>query len=108
LSPGQSMTLELPANYAGNIQSQVQGQAGAAPTLFEFATGNGQGSNTSWDISDIVGHNSHMHATAAGSSDVADSDSATPGAHYNNWNDDQQRPSPVKNTTGTEMDLTIS
>jgi hypothetical protein len=106
--PHEVLPVELPENWGGNIAAHLEGSdPNAAPTLFEAHTGSGQGSNTSWDVSDIVGNNIHMHATAPGSSDVGDSDSTAPGAHSNTPTDDRQRPSPVKNTTGTEMDLEI-
>lgn len=106
--PNEVLPVELPNNWAGNISASLDGSnSNANKTLFEVHTGSGQGTPTAWDVSDITGNNMPMHATAPGTSDVGDSLSNAPGAHYNAAHDDTQRPSPMKTTTGTEMDVSI-
>lgn len=106
IAAGQSKTLDLPANFGGNIRASTDGSTNPSnPTLFEFHTGSGAGSNTSFDASTINGDNLPMTATAGGA--VSASNSNAPGSHYTNPNSDQARPSPVKNTKGTSLSLEI-
>ena len=109
IPPNSTMALTLPAGFGGNIQAHTPGDSGNG-TLFEFALGSGEGSQSFFDVSNIVDHNISMQAHGGATATGGDSDSESTGLdHYVGPVDDNAAgtKNPVKSTFGSTMSLVV-
>jgi hypothetical protein len=109
LAPHTTMALTLPAGAAGNIMATGPNDPPGKGTLFEFSLGSGNGQQSWFDVSNIVGHNVSMLADGGptGTGGIADSESSDLSHYVGPVDDNASGVNPMKSTFGTTLNLNI-